>query len=144
MLYDVILTHFLKVGSVLGAPLGGFITDSLGWRFCFYINLPLLVVTIYVATKLLTNYNLEENPTGETLSNRLKKIDYTGTTTIVLAVVCFLMATSLGGNIMPWSALIALGCFASSIVLAITFCIIEASLLYIHLCLGRSFLVVLL
>lgn len=74
MLYDVILTHFLKVGSVLGAPLGGFITDSLGWRFCFYINLPLLVVTIYVATKLLTNYNLEENPTGETLSNRLKRL----------------------------------------------------------------------
>ncbi|KAG2197122.1 hypothetical protein INT47_004187 [Mucor saturninus] len=114
------------VGSVLGAPLGGFITDSLGWRFCFFINLPLLVVTIYVATKLLTNYNLEENTSGETLSERLKKIDYAGAITIVSAVICFLMATSLGGNIMPWSAPIVLGCFASAVVLAIAFCIIEA------------------
>ncbi|KAI8091500.1 major facilitator superfamily domain-containing protein [Thamnidium elegans] len=114
------------VGSVLGAPLGGFITDSLGWRFCFYINLPLLIVTIYVSTKLLTNYNLEENPNVESLSQRLKKIDYAGAITIVLSVIAFLMATSLGGNIMPWSSTIVLTCFASSIVLGIAFCLIEA------------------
>lgn len=116
----------LKVGSVLGAPLGGFITDSLGWRFCFYINLPLLIVTIYVSTKLLTNYNLEENPNVESLSQRLKRIDYAGAITIVLAVIAFLMATSLGGNIMPWSNPIVLACFAISIVLGISFCLIEA------------------
>lgn len=106
--------------------MGGFITDSIGWRFCFYINLPCLVVTIYVATRLLTNYNLEENSTGETLSQRLKRIDYAGAITIVLAVVSFLMATSLGGNIKPWSDPIVLGCFAASIILGILFCIIEA------------------
>ncbi|KAF1803707.1 major facilitator superfamily domain-containing protein [Mucor lusitanicus] len=114
------------VGSVLGAPLGGFITDSFGWRFCFYINLPLMLLTIYVATKLLTNYNLEENQDGETFRERLKRIDYAGATTIVLAVIGFLIATSLGGNIKPWSDPLVLGCFASSIVLALLFCIIEA------------------
>lgn len=114
------------VGSVLGAPLGGFITDAFGWRLCFYINLPLLIITIYIATKLLTNYNLEEKASDDTLSKRLKKIDYAGATTVVLAVVSFLMATSLGGNIKPWSDPIVLSCFAGSIVLAILFCIIEA------------------
>lgn len=114
------------MGSVLGAPLGGFITDAFGWRFCFYINLPLLIITIYIATKLLTNYNLEEKSSDDSLSKRLKKIDYAGATTIVLAVVGFLMATSLGGNIKPWSDPVVLSCFASSIVLAIMFCIIEA------------------
>lgn len=114
------------VGSVLGAPLGGFITDAFGWRLCFYINLPLLIITIYIATKLLTNYNLEEKASDDTLSKRLKKIDYAGATTVVLAVVSFLMATSLGGNIKPWSDPIVLSCFAGSIVLAVLFCIIEA------------------
>lgn len=114
------------MGSVLGAPLGGFITDAFGWRLCFYINLPLLIITIYVATKLLTNYNLDEKASDDTLSQRLKKIDYAGATTVVLAVVSFLMATSLGGNIKPWSDPIVLACFASSIVLSILFCIIEA------------------
>lgn len=114
------------MGSVLGAPLGGFITDTLGWRYCFYINLPLLLVTIYVSTNLFTNYNLEENPTVETLPQRLKKIDYAGAITVVSAVIAFLMATSLGGNIMPWSSPIVLTCFAISFVLSIAFCFIEA------------------
>lgn len=85
-----------------------------------------MLLTIYVATKLLTNYNLEENLSGETLGQRLKRIDYAGAITIVLAVVCFLIATSLGGNIKPWSDPLVLGCFASATILTVLFCIIEA------------------
>ncbi|KAI9486778.1 MAG: major facilitator superfamily domain-containing protein [Benjaminiella poitrasii] len=112
------------VGSVVGAPLGGFLTDTLGWRSCFYINLPFLLLTIYIATQLLTNYNLEDQEA--TFQERLKKIDYVGATTIVLSVVSFLIATSLGGNIKPWSDPIVLLCFASSLALVILFCLIEA------------------
>ncbi|KAI9317637.1 major facilitator superfamily domain-containing protein [Dichotomocladium elegans] len=113
------------VGSVLGGPLGGFITDTIGWRFCFYLNLPLLTVTIYVASYVLTNYNLEERDDNLTLSQRLKQIDYLGATTIVLAVVAFLVASSLGGNIRPWTDPVVLGCLAASVVLTVIFCWIE-------------------
>lgn len=85
-----------------------------------------MLMTIYVATKLMTNYNLEENENGETLRERLKRIDYAGATTIVLAVIGFLIATSLGGNTKSWTDPLVLGCFAGSIILALLFCIIEA------------------
>ncbi|RCI04511.1 hypothetical protein CU098_010826 [Rhizopus stolonifer] len=113
------------VGSILGAPLGGFLTDTLGWRSCFYLNLPFLLITIYVASKLMTNYNLEENTT-ETIRERLNRIDYAGATTVVIAVICFLVATSLGGNIKPWSDPIVLGFFAGAILFTLLFCVIEA------------------
>ncbi|KAI8379713.1 major facilitator superfamily domain-containing protein [Radiomyces spectabilis] len=113
------------VGSVVGAPLGGFITDTIGWRYCFYINLPFLLVTIYVASCLLTNYNLAEQP-STTLWERLKKIDYLGAITIVLSVIAFLLATSLGGNLRSWTDPLVVGCLVASIVLAVLFCIIEA------------------
>ncbi|CEG73104.1 hypothetical protein RMATCC62417_08548 [Rhizopus microsporus] len=114
------------VGSVVGAPLGGLLTDTFGWRFCFYINLPFLLVTLYVSSNLLTNYNLDENQQTERFSDKLKKIDYLGATTIVLAVIAFVIATSLGGNIRPWSDSLVVGCIIASIILSVIFCFVEA------------------
>ncbi|KAG0179258.1 hypothetical protein DFQ29_002319 [Apophysomyces sp. BC1021] len=112
------------LGSVIGAPLGGFITDTIGWRYCFYINLPLLLVTLYAGAYLLTNYNLAEQP-QESLRTKLKKIDYLGALTIVTGVICFLLATSLGGNLRPWSDPLVVTCLVVSAILAVTFCIVE-------------------
>ncbi|CAO3704008.1 unnamed protein product [Rhizopus stolonifer] len=116
------------VGSVVGAPLGGFLTDAFGWRSCFYINLPFLLLTLYVSTNLLTNYNLTEDQKAETISQKLKKIDYAGAITIVLAVVSFVIATSVGGNTKAWSDITVIGCLVASIVLSILFCFVEAKI----------------
>jgi MFS family permease len=97
----------------------------LGWRYCFYINLPLLVLPLYVSTFLLRNYNLDEN-SGESMYEKIKKIDYAGAFTIVSAVVLFLLATTLGGNIRPWSDPVVVGCLIGSIIFAIAFCLVEA------------------
>ncbi|KAI7857074.1 major facilitator superfamily domain-containing protein [Circinella umbellata] len=114
------------VGAVVGAPLGGFITDTIGWRYCFYINLPILILTLYVSVGILTNYNLKEQDDDSTLWERFKKIDYAGAITIVLAVVSFMLATSWGGNTRSWSDPLVYGTLIASIVLATLFCIIEA------------------
>ena len=43
----------VAVGSILGPVLGGFLVDSLGWPFIFFINVPIGVVLIAVAVPLL-------------------------------------------------------------------------------------------
>src|SRR5258708_28208783 len=41
------------LSSVIGPSLGGFLTDGPGWRWVFYVNIPLgIVATILVATQL--------------------------------------------------------------------------------------------
>ncbi|KAI8140615.1 major facilitator superfamily domain-containing protein [Fennellomyces sp. T-0311] len=117
---------FYGLGSVIGGPLGGFITDSVGWRWCFYINLPILLITIYTASCFLTDYNLKERKDNSTALDRLKQIDYLGAMSIVSAVVAFLFATSTGGNLRPWSDPLVVGCIVSSVILAVVFCVIEA------------------
>lgn len=89
-------------------------------------------MTIFVASKSLTNYNLEEqNVTiSESLEDKLKKIDYGGAITVIFAVVCFLVATSLGGNLRPWNDPIVLTCFACAFFFTVLFVIIEAK--YAH------------
>ncbi|KAI9489344.1 major facilitator superfamily domain-containing protein [Zychaea mexicana] len=115
------------LGSVIGGPLGGFITDSVGWRYCFYINLPILLITIYTASCILTNYNLNERKDNSTTFERLKQIDYLGAISIVSAVVAFLLATSMGGNLRSWTDPLVIGCLCASVVLAVVFCVIEAN-----------------
>ncbi|KAI8875532.1 MFS general substrate transporter [Backusella circina FSU 941] len=116
------------LGSVVGAPLGGIITDTVGWRYCFYINVPFLFISLYVCTYILTNYNLNEQTTQKTLSEKFKSIDYLGSFTVVTAVICFLLATSMGGNSRPWSDPLIISLLISSLVLVILFCIIEAKM----------------
>lgn len=74
----------------------------------------------------MTNYNLKERNDNSTLAERLKKIDYLGAITIVSAVICFMLATSMGGNLKAWSDPMVVGCLVASVVLAILFCIVEA------------------
>lgn len=118
----------LQLGSVIGAPLGGVITDNFGWRYCFYINLPLLIISLYVAIYLLTDYNLAEQEEHTTTFERFKKIDYLGAGTVVSAVVCLLLATSMGGNSRAWSDPLVYGLLISSIIFAVLFCYIEAKI----------------
>lgn len=74
----------------------------------------------------MTNYNIIERNDNSTLTQRLKQIDYFGAITIVSAVVAFLLATSMGGNLRPWSDPLVVGCLVASVVLAVIFCIVEA------------------
>lgn len=111
---------------MLGAPLGGVITDTIGWRYCFLINVPLLLLSMYVCTQILYDYNLEEQGTDYPLLERMKDIDYAGSATLVTSAVSFLLATSLGGNILPWSDPFIIGCLAVAVAAALCFCFVEA------------------
>jgi EmrB/QacA subfamily drug resistance transporter len=43
------------IAPVIGPPLGGFITAALGWRYIFFLNLPLAVLGIVLVWRLVPN-----------------------------------------------------------------------------------------
>jgi predicted MFS family arabinose efflux permease len=84
------------LGAGVGAPLGGYISDRFGWRTAFLMQSPIL------ATSLVLLYLKIREPRSflqgdKQLSNRekLRRIDYLGSLTLVCAIGCLLLGMSL-------------------------------------------------
>ncbi|HTW79534.1 MAG TPA: DHA2 family efflux MFS transporter permease subunit [Terracidiphilus sp.] len=57
----------------IGPTLGGWITDNFSWRWIFFINIPVGILTIYLVTRLV-----EDPPWIKADRSRLKNMDYLG------------------------------------------------------------------
>ena len=93
------------VGTVIGPLLGGIVTDSFGWRWCFYIGVPFAIAAFVVLQRTL---HLPRKP------RRDVSIDYLGATLIAGGVASLLIWVSLAGQQFAWGSwqtalLVALG-----------------------------------
>src|SRR5579863_9179035 len=68
----------------IGPTLGGWITDNFSWRWIFFINIPVGIISL-----LLTSRLIEDPPWLKEEKNSGVKIDYIGLALIVIGVACF-------------------------------------------------------
>jgi len=103
------------VTSVAGPLAGGFITDHFGWRWLFFAAVPIGLVTTAVIARFL---HLPHE-------RREARIDYLGITTLTVALVSLLLATSLGGTTWAWGSPEILGLYAVGVVTLLAFVLVE-------------------
>jgi len=77
----------IMVAPVFGPSLGGIITDELGWRWTFYINVPISLVALAMAWKFIA-----ETP------KKYFKIDYLGLILMIAAVAGLQIFLDQGNN----------------------------------------------
>ncbi|KFE68473.1 MDR family MFS transporter [Hyalangium minutum] len=123
--YQGLFGGVFGLSSVVGPLVGGFITDTFGWHWVFFINLPVGVVALAVI--FLRMPALRRPRTAP------PKWDLAGVACLVVAVVPLLLALSLGrSHTAPgeagfsWGSWQVLGLFAVSLVGAVLFVLVEA------------------
>jgi EmrB/QacA subfamily drug resistance transporter len=101
--YMGVLGGMYGVAAVIGPSMGGLIADSLGWRWVFYINLPLGLASFTVLAIGLA---------GHRERRARASVDWAGIALFILSVVPLLTALSLGGKSFGWASLPIAGLFA--------------------------------
>lgn len=104
------------LASVIGPQIGGWIVDSLNWKWVFYINLPVgIIAVIFIARGLQGRQQ-----TGPI------NFDIAGIFTMIVGVVSLLLALSFGGKDYAWDSWQILGLFALALIGIVSFIIVES------------------
>jgi EmrB/QacA subfamily drug resistance transporter len=61
------LTIPALIGPLVGPPVGGFITDTVGWRWVFWMNLPFGILAFVLATVLMPDIHVDKVPKLDTV-----------------------------------------------------------------------------
>jgi MFS transporter, DHA2 family, multidrug resistance protein len=73
----------------IGPTLGGWITDNYSWRWIFYINVPIGIVSLLLTNHFVQDPDyLKEKMERQRRSNRRLRIDYLGIGLIALGIGC--------------------------------------------------------
>jgi EmrB/QacA subfamily drug resistance transporter len=135
--YVGLLGAVLAVGTAGGPLLGGVITDSIGWRWNFYVAVPFAIVALVLIQRTLR------------LPKRAKRavsIDYLGAVLIAGGVSLLLIWVSLAGNQFEWNSgtswLMAVGAGVLLAAAVVTELVVKEPILPMNLFKNRSFTLV--
>ncbi|MGI5436988.1 MDR family MFS transporter [Streptomyces shenzhenensis] len=120
--------------AMIGGPLvGGTITDNWGWRWAFYINLPLGVIALAAVSAVL---HLPKKRT-ET------RIDYLGAALLTVGITAIVLVTTWGGTEYAWTSARIMELCAIGVVSLIAFVIWQTKaaepVLPLHIFRSRNF-----
>ncbi|MFJ4652024.1 MDR family MFS transporter [Nocardia sp. NPDC088792] len=104
------------ITSVAGPLLGGFFSDSLSWRYCFWLNVPIGLAALVIAFRYLSI------PTHRPKT----KPDYLGVILMSSATALLILITDWGGKQYAWGSAVILAMIAALVVVVATFVMVEA------------------
>src|SRR5947209_606853 len=115
--YQGIFGGVFGLASVAGPLLGGFLVDSVSWRWIFYVNLPLGLLALVVLGIVLPRTGRRGEP----------QIDYLGAGLIASGLSAIVLVTSLGGNTWAWDSAQVVLIGLTGIALLVAFVFVERS-----------------
>jgi EmrB/QacA subfamily drug resistance transporter len=114
--YQGMMAGVMAIAMIGGPLVGGTITDHLGWRWSFYINLPLGAVALAMVTAVLHLPNKKRTKA---------KVDYLGAGLLTLGITAIVLVTTWGGSEYAWDSAVIMELIAIGVVSLVGFLFVE-------------------
>ncbi|KAJ3120635.1 hypothetical protein HK100_012710 [Physocladia obscura] len=109
--YQGMIGGIAGISAIIAPLIGGAITDSGNWRWCFFLNLP---------------FGFLKFPSEKgSFVEKILRIDFYGAFFLVAAIFCLLTPLQLGGSTWNWNSGQTIGMLVASVVLLVIFIYIE-------------------
>ncbi|HEV8295941.1 MAG TPA: MFS transporter, partial [Acidimicrobiales bacterium] len=113
--YQGYIAGTFAVASLLGPLAGGFFVDFLNWRWVFFINVPIGLVSMWAVQMRL---HINRAPTR-------RRIDYAGAVTLTLATTPLIVALLWAGEKYGWTARATFTLFTIAALATLAFVLVE-------------------
>ena len=114
--YSGYIGAVFAVATVSGPLIGGLLVDTVGWRWCFFVNLPVALLAFVVLHRTL----------HLPVIKREVHIDYLGATLLMGGVSLLLVWVSLAGNQFAWGSSTSVALVVAGIVVVAAAIFVEA------------------
>ncbi len=132
--YMGILGSVWSFSSVLGPVLGGWFADSIGWRWAFWLNLPIGVIAVIL---VLLFFRAPAHDRGR------PRLDVVGMASMAVATTAIILVISWGGREHAWASPLILGLAGVFVVVGGLFVFVESRaaepIIPLHLFRDRNF-----
>ncbi|MBA2808105.1 MFS transporter [Streptomyces sp. KM273126] len=112
--YQGMMAGVMAFAMILGPLVGGTITDHWGWRWSFYINLPLGVVALIAVSAVLHLPKKTENRSW-------RRIDFLGAALLTVGITSIVLVTTWGGTEYAWGSAVIMELTAIGVVSLVGF-----------------------
>ncbi|KAJ5344716.1 hypothetical protein N7452_002720 [Penicillium brevicompactum] len=126
-MYQAIQNVSYGFGGICGASFGGSIVDSIGWRWCFLLQVPVSLFALgmgYVVLKFPARNTERADGSSPGI---WQQIDVWGALLLILGLSAQLVGLSLGGNVLPWGNIWVVAPLVGSVLLLVAFVAVEAT-----------------
>ncbi|MCG7526671.1 MFS transporter [Streptomyces sp. OfavH-34-F] len=132
--YQGMMAGVMAVAMIGGPLVGGTLTDHLGWRWSFYINLPLGAVALVMITTVL------HLPARERTA---RKVDYLGAALLTVGITAIVLVTTWGGSEYAWDSAVIMELIAIGVAALAGFLFVETRaaepIIPLHIFRNRNF-----
>ncbi|KAJ5741169.1 Major facilitator superfamily domain general substrate transporter [Penicillium malachiteum] len=111
----------MTLGRSIGGPLGGWLSDTIGWRWLFLGQAPFMALAAF-----LVFFILPGQPETKSGKSKIQQVDFLGSGLLAAAIVCLTGLMDQGGKSFAWNSLISYVLSIGGIILLLGFIVVEA------------------
>jgi predicted MFS family arabinose efflux permease len=117
--YQAYINLLYGGGATIGAAFGGFLCDTIGWRWTFAAQIPLVLIVYTMAYYTVPQSLGPQLANDRPFAELIPELDIAGSSLLFISIASLILGLNLGGNIFNWTHPVVISSLTMAFVTAV-------------------------